>query len=131
MSGPKLATYVHVADERDQMHVFGPDDTVPAWAAKKITNPDAWEGGKVPTAQEDPAAELARLEARIAELKAGSESEPTTPVVDPDGPPPKGGAGSGAPAWREYAAKRKVEVSADVSREDVWAALEAAGIPTE
>lgn len=128
MSGAKLATYVHVADEHDQMHVFGPPDTVPAWAAKKITNPDAWEGGKVPSAQEDPDVELARLEARIAELKASAQAEP---VVAQDGPPPKGGAGSGAPAWREYAARNNVEVAEDASREDVVEALTAAGVPTE
>jgi hypothetical protein len=25
------------------MYVFGPGDDVPAWAADKITNPNAWE----------------------------------------------------------------------------------------
>lgn len=101
----KLTTYVHVADEHGAMHVFGPDDEVPAWAAKAITNPDVWDG---------------------AELSPS----PTHPVVE-DGPPPKGGAGSGAPAWREYAAKRNVEVPENASREDVVAALEAANVPTE
>ncbi|MEV7267067.1 hypothetical protein AB0N38_26245 [Micromonospora aurantiaca] len=129
MSGPKLATYVHVADEHDQMHVFGPDDTVPAWAAKKITNPGAWVGGKVPSAVEDPQAEAARLRARLAELEAGAAGGGDEPSQD--GPPPKGGPGSGAPAWREYAASKQVEVAENASREDVWEALEAAGVPTE
>ena len=38
----KLNTYVHVHDEDGLSHAFGPDDTVPAWAEKAITNPDVW-----------------------------------------------------------------------------------------
>ncbi|PWR08599.1 hypothetical protein DKT68_15295 [Micromonospora acroterricola] len=121
---------MHVADEHDQTHVFGPLDAVPAWAAKKITNPKAWEGGKVPSSVEDPEAELARLEARIAELKAVQTSDGSG-ASKQDGPPPKGGAGSGAPAWQKYAAAHEVEVPADASREAIWAALDAAGVPTE
>ncbi|MEU7972164.1 hypothetical protein AB0B48_08980 [Micromonospora sp. NPDC049089] len=104
--GRKLNTFVHVADEHGAMHVFGPDRDPEPWAEKAITNPDVWEG-------------------------AEQASTPAEPVADPDGPPPKGGAGSGAPAWREYAARNNVEVASDASREDVVAALTEAGIPTE
>ncbi|MEV0247962.1 hypothetical protein AB0H76_15320 [Nocardia sp. NPDC050712] len=38
----KLATYVHVPDADGEYHVFGPDDDVPAWAVKAITNPGVW-----------------------------------------------------------------------------------------
>lgn len=38
----KLATFVHVTDDKGASHVFGPADEVPAWAASKITNPKAW-----------------------------------------------------------------------------------------
>ena len=38
----KLNTYVHVHDKDGVSHAFGPDDTVPAWAEKAITNPDVW-----------------------------------------------------------------------------------------
>lgn len=38
----KLNTYVHVHDEDGISHAFGPDDTVPEWAEKAITNPDVW-----------------------------------------------------------------------------------------
>lgn len=38
----KLNTYVHVHDEDGVSHAFGPDDTVPGWAADLITNPDVW-----------------------------------------------------------------------------------------
>lgn len=44
----KLNTYVHAhaVDDKGnvQSQVFGPDDDVPAWARKAITNPDVWEG---------------------------------------------------------------------------------------
>lgn len=40
----KLNANVHVQDDDGDMHVFGPDDTVPAWARKKITNKSVWEG---------------------------------------------------------------------------------------
>ncbi|AXH89412.1 hypothetical protein [Micromonospora aurantiaca] len=83
----------------------------------------------------------ARLLAQLAELgdDDGSDESAQAPTGSPeggpeggqDGPPPKGGAGSGAPAWREYAASNEVEVPADASREDVIAALDAAGVRTE
>lgn len=38
----KLAGYTHVTDPEHGTHVFGPDDEVPAWAEKHITNPKAW-----------------------------------------------------------------------------------------
>lgn len=45
--------------------------------------------------------------------------------------PARSGSGSGAEAWRNYAAKVGVGVPADASRDDVIVALEAAGKPTE
>jgi hypothetical protein len=38
----RLASYVHVQDDQGANHVFGPDDEVPGWAEKAITNPKAW-----------------------------------------------------------------------------------------
>lgn len=38
----RLAFHVHVADEHGEIHEFGPDDQVPAWAQKAISNPSAW-----------------------------------------------------------------------------------------
>ena len=32
----KLNAFVHVEDDDGVRHVFGPEDTVPAWASKKI-----------------------------------------------------------------------------------------------
>jgi len=38
----KLNTYVHVHDKDGVSHAFGPDDTVPEWAEKAITNESVW-----------------------------------------------------------------------------------------
>lgn len=57
------------------------------------------------------------------EQEDGSQELPT--------PPAQGGPGSGAEAWRNYAAKVGVDVPQDASRDDVITALGAAGKPTE
>lgn len=38
----RLASVVHVMDDKGQAHAFGPGDEVPAWAESLITNPKAW-----------------------------------------------------------------------------------------
>lgn len=50
---------------------------------------------------------------------------------DTSGPPPKSGAGSGRDAWAEYATARGVAVPDGAGRDDIVAALDAAGVPTE
>ncbi|NBE80318.1 hypothetical protein [Micromonospora rubida] len=130
MSRAELATYVHVADEHGVGHVFGPGDLVPAWAVGKIVNPKAWKGGTVPSDVESPADERARLLARLAELDEAGDPDGDGSDGE-DNPPPKSGPGSGAPRWREYAARHEVEVPADASREAVIAALDEAKVPTE
>lgn len=51
--------------------------------------------------------------------------------------PAKGGPGSGAPAWRKYAAEAtkaaglNIEIPDEASRDDIIDALNAADIPTE
>ena len=81
----RLAVFVHVADKNGEVHAFGPDDDVPAWAAKAITNPDAWEDA--PEAPKTPAKKAAKATApRVAPAAA--------PVVDvepsqSDAPAPK------------------------------------------
>jgi hypothetical protein len=42
MAKSKLQYHVHVEDEHGEVHVFGPEDDVPGWARKKITNRSAW-----------------------------------------------------------------------------------------
>lgn len=50
----KLVYYVHVEDDQGTPHTFGPDDSVPVWAAKKITNPSAWAHGDDTASTPDP-----------------------------------------------------------------------------
>ena len=47
--GKRLVSFVHVSDPENGPAVFGPDDDVPAWASKLITNPKAW--GEAPQGQ--------------------------------------------------------------------------------
>jgi hypothetical protein len=98
----RLATHVHVQDDQGQNHVFGPGDDVPDWAAKAITNPNAW--ADKPAKQEP----------------NGGQA--------PAGEPPRGGAGSGRDAWAAYAAEKGVTVPDDASRDDIIAALVEAGV---
>lgn len=42
----KLRTVVHLTDDAGRLHTFGPEsDEIPAWARKRIDNPDAWDDG--------------------------------------------------------------------------------------
>ncbi|OZD74889.1 hypothetical protein CH273_25725 [Rhodococcus sp. 05-339-2] len=59
----RLAVFVHVADKNGDIHAFGPDDDVPAWAVKSITNPGVWaeapEPAKAPASPRKTAAKPA------------------------------------------------------------------------
>lgn len=45
--------------------------------------------------------------------------------------PPRRGAGSGRDAWADYAARSNVEIAVEATRDDIIAALDEAGVPTE
>jgi hypothetical protein len=105
----KLTTTVHVHDDDGRTTVLGPGDTVPDWAVEKITNPDVWD--------EPPTGEPDRKE------DGGTSRN--------DGPPPMSGAGSGREAWAAYAAAHDVAVPDDAKRDDIVAAVQAAGVETE
>lgn len=135
----ELVAYVHVADDQQQMHVYGPGDEVPDWAAARITNPKAWKDGDPPKVT-GADGEVQRLREQLAEAEARAAAAEARlaggPVEDGGGgdgeaPPPRSGPGSGAPAWREYAARNGVEVAPDESRDDVIAALDAAKVRTQ
>ena len=63
---------------------FSPGDEVPAWAARLLDNPAAWEGGELPTlddagatpadAGSDPAGEAANPEGDTADRPRGNAS---------------------------------------------------------
>lgn len=142
--GYRLNTYVHAVERpgvnsEGRSAMFGPGVDLPDWAIEAISNPDVWDGAAPPrpadpdpaiTTGPDVAGELARLRARVAELESAAADDGTEPA-SATSIPPRGGPGSGAPEWREYARSRGVEVADDASREDVIAALEAAGKPTK
>jgi hypothetical protein len=83
--GKQLAYYVTVEDEHGDEKTFGPDDTVPAWAAKKITNRSAWAGSDTDDADADSSGggaddpvpyakrKKADLEAEVAERNEGRD----------------------------------------------------------
>lgn len=98
----KLSTYVHVEDDQGQSHVFGPGDDVPDWAAKKITNPDAWD--EAPSGHRSP----------------GRESDASEP--------PRAGKGSSKDDWQQFAASHGVELGDDAGRDDYIAELERRGV---
>jgi len=47
----RLRSFVHVFDERGNSHAFGPDDKVPAWAAKQMGD-HCWESSDEPDGRE-------------------------------------------------------------------------------
>ncbi|HEY8985440.1 MAG TPA: hypothetical protein VIU15_38450 [Streptomyces sp.] len=100
MNGRRLIGYVHVDGA-----VYGPDDTVPPQAARQIGD-HAWtdtaEPAEMPTGEGD----------------GGSKDEA----------PPRSGRGSGVEAWLAFAEQHDVDTDSDMSRDDVIAACEAAGV---
>lgn len=130
--GKKLNTFVTVHDEDFVAHTFGPGEKVPAWAKKAITNPNVWAEEESTSGDEDDE----------NEGDADGDEEPTTSGTgssDAVAPslPPRGGAGSGADAWRAYgvaAAKARgleIEIPGDATKTDIIEALKGAGIPVE
>lgn len=104
----KLNTFVHVVEiNKDGSHgragMFGPTDGLPEWAVTAISNPDVWD-----EAPESP-----------------MEESVSTP--DPIKEPPRGGPGSSAEAWREFAKAQNLAVSDDASARDVQAAWDTRG----
>ncbi len=97
----KLVSYVHVLDDRGVASAFGPDDAVPAWAARKMGF-HCWEGDVHPMGKDAP-------------------SEP----------PPKSGPGSSVQAWSEYASAQGVTVDDAATREQIVNALDARQVRTE
>jgi hypothetical protein len=81
---------------------FEPGDTVPDWAAGQLTNPKLYEDG--------------------GEKAAGPEEGGGAQA------PPRSGRGSGVEAWRAFAQGHGVGLDDGMSREDIIAACEQAGL---
>lgn len=138
-----LKAYVALFDAKGEVHSFGPGDEPPAWAAKKITNPKAWEGDSPAADEPDESgkdAEIEQLKAELARLQAASPAGAGTPgsETSPGGggdiePPPLAGPGAGRDSWAAYAANfaDKVQVGEDDKRDEIVAKLRDAGIRVE
>lgn len=156
-----LNTHIHVTDDSGRAHVFAPGDDVPPWACVKITAPGVWAvpPGAAPETgpSEEELARAAEAAAREAEAlraadaapreakaaavagaeggpsdNSGNAGEARTPENAAVPMPPKGGPGSGRPAWAEYAMANGVVVTDEMrSRDDIIAALALAGVPTD
>lgn len=97
-----LKRHVALFDDKGELHQFGPDSgSLPAWARKRITNPNVWD---------EPPAD---------EGDSGS-----------DGPPPQSGRGSSEKAWAAYAQAHGVDAEGK-DREEIIAACREAGVPVE
>lgn len=145
--GRRLNTYVHVDDADGVSHAFGPQDDVPAWARKAITNPDAWvDDEDEPASEPAPAASdgdsLSDEDREALEALTEEEQETLRNLTDDErealaggdvtqGPPPQGGPGSGRDAWIAYARAKGFDVADDAGRDDIVAQLTEAGIPVE
>lgn len=124
--GKKLNTFVTVHDGDFVAHTFGPGEKVPEWAEKAITNPNVWDGGEPSSEEHDESAEES-----LTGSATGSPDASEPPL------PPRGGAGSGADAWRAYgvaAAKAKgleIDIPIDATKTDIIEALKSVDIPVE
>lgn len=107
-----LVTHVSLRDETGNVVSFGPGDTVPEWARKRITNPAVWEDGEAPDSPDSPSS-------------TGGGGAPE--------PPPRGGAGANLAAWSEYSSHfaDKVTITEDDKRDDIIDKLEKAGVRVE
>lgn len=115
-----------------------PPGDVPEWAIPLITNQSVIDS-EPDVATKPGVGSLAPV------TQGGLEGDSTVaadPVVDVDGDgedpdpenvpiPPKGGRGSSATKWAEYAASKGFEIDADATAVEIREALEAEGIPTE
>lgn len=114
----KLAYYVHVEDEFGDEHVFGPEDDVPAWAAKQITNRSAWEGEELPAAAKKTAA--AQDDAKGGKSRKKDEGSKTDKVTDPDTSANGGDDGKSAdddpPAGVDYSKLLKPDLEKEVAK---------------
>jgi hypothetical protein len=100
----RSAVHVHVVSkDGTKRQWLAPGDEVPSWA--RLDDRNLMGGG-------DPASE------------DGTPSAPSSGVAEPS----RSGRGSGLDAWRAFAESRGVAVDADMSRDDIIAACERAGV---
>jgi len=112
--GRRLVENVIVADESGGAFLCSAglvEADLPGWAVEQIQNPNVWVEDAAP---------------------AAAPVDPAAAVVDEgDAPPPKSGPGSAKAAWVAYAQSHGVEVEDDATRDDIVAAVAAAGVAVE
>ena len=113
-SGGRLAASVAVlAEDGVETVWFRPGDDVPAWAAKQITNPAAWEtvpkGVKLD--ESDPWFGITAPAPAADDSADDGDAELSEP--------PLGGPGSGRAEWAAYAEGLGIEVPEDAGRDDI------------
>lgn len=102
----RLKTFVHVGG-----NAYGPGDDVPPEVAEQIGD-HAWQSGDDDQGDAEP--------------HVGFEDPTARKLADTE--PPRSGRGSGVEAWRTFAEQHGVGTDSDMSREDIIAACEAAGV---
>ncbi|MGW6531471.1 hypothetical protein [Streptomyces venezuelae] len=96
----RSAVHVHVVSaDGTRRQWLAPGDEVPSWARLDDRN----------------------LQTEEAESAAAPQTEPTAE-------PARSGRGSGLDAWRSFAESRGVGLDADMTRDDIIAACEQAGV---
>jgi hypothetical protein len=131
--GTRLARAVWVEGRK-----YLPGDVVPDEVASKITNPKAWEGGRLPNLDggqhRSPRDVVDSTPVQQVGVAAGGPDRDGDNGDGVDGdprvPPPRAGKGSGIGPWRTFAEAHNVACPPDASRDDIIAACEAAGVIT-
>jgi hypothetical protein len=134
MADKKLKVLVTVHDEQGVAHLFGPNDTLPGWARKKITNPNVWDGDDaaevpVPTPEPNPTPEVdgeKSADEPDESDETDDESDDETDGVVTDGAPPRAGKGSSLDNWKTWADEQGVQYPDDVKKGDLIALVDAA-----
>ncbi|MFD9212088.1 hypothetical protein ACFVY9_03010 [Streptomyces sp. NPDC059544] len=98
---------------------YGPDSEVPAEVASRI-GAHAWEDGD--QGDGEPA------EVGFDDPSAQQSPTPTGAGGSSGEAPPRAGRGSGIEAWRTFAEQNGVGTDSDMTRDEIIAACEAAGV---
>ena len=118
-------------------------DDLPEWVTEALAAAEGFETKPEPRLKSwDESEKLSAMTQQIAEqpFRDGSEHEAPAEVEsdedatedDDEVPvPPQGGPGSGRDAWVKYAESKGLAVTAEMGRDDIIEALEAAGHPVD
>ena len=133
--GRRLTGHVSLVDDSGSRVTFGPGDTVPDWAAQRITNPVAWiedEPDGEPAAPSAPAPDVEEPLTDPDGEPAASDDTSPAPAAAPVGtPPPQGGKGSTRAAWVRYAQDNGMATDSFDDRGEIIKALRERGIPVD